>query len=214
MNTSTSTKSAVWEDRLQILIMLAIGIAGAIASFKHVHDVAYDHGQPDWLAWADAICLELMSIAAGLEMRRRKRLGLRVRAPFIVLVVAVLLSLSAQILEAEQSPIGWIAAAIPSLGFLVMAKMALSRGGHAVEVDEDEEPTPAVVKTKWVVTQAEKDARKRAGYAKMSATDKRNWSKQYRERVSKRVPTSPAPAPGPQADALTPDLMTVAKVAA
>ena len=43
------------------------------------------------LAWADAVVLELMSIAAGLEMRRRKRLRLPVKPPTTVLVVAVAL---------------------------------------------------------------------------------------------------------------------------
>ena len=47
--------------------------------------------------------------------------------PFVVLACAVTLSLSAQVVEAERSPIGWIAAAIPALGFLVMVKIAL---GH------------------------------------------------------------------------------------
>ncbi|MER7889419.1 DUF2637 domain-containing protein [Micromonospora sp. NPDC094482] len=53
--------------------MLAIGGAAGAASFTHVHNVAAAHGQPGWLAWADAIVLELMSIASGLELRRRKR---------------------------------------------------------------------------------------------------------------------------------------------
>src|SRR3954471_606393 len=38
--------------------------AGA-GSFTHVHDVAAAHGQAGWLAWADAVVLELMSIAPG-----------------------------------------------------------------------------------------------------------------------------------------------------
>src|SRR4051812_47005162 len=105
--------------------MLAIGAAAGAASFTHVHDVAAAHGQPGWLAWADAVVLELMSVAAGLEMRRRKRLHLPVKFPTTVLVVAVALSLSAQVVDAEQSAIGWIAAAIPALGFLVMVKIAL-----------------------------------------------------------------------------------------
>ena len=58
---------------VQIVIMLAIGGAAGAASFTHVHNVAAAHGQPGWSAWADAIVLELMSIASGLELRRRKR---------------------------------------------------------------------------------------------------------------------------------------------
>ncbi|MGS2619923.1 DUF2637 domain-containing protein [Micromonospora sp. LZ34] len=108
-------------------IMLLIGGAAGAASFTHVHDVAAGHGQPGWLAWADAIVLELMSIAAGLELRRKRRLGQPVVFAAAVLVVAVLLSLAAQVVEAEASVIGWIAAALPALGFLAMVKIALGR---------------------------------------------------------------------------------------
>ncbi|WP_117666871.1 DUF2637 domain-containing protein [Micromonospora sp. MW-13] len=105
--------------------MLAIGGAAGAASFTHVHNVAAAHGQPGWLAWADAIVLELMSIASGLELRRRKRAQVSTAFPATVLACAVTLSLAAQVVEAEPSPIGWTAAAVPALGFLVMVKIAL-----------------------------------------------------------------------------------------
>lgn len=109
--------------------MLAIGGAAGAASFTHVHNVAASHGQPGWLAWADAIVLELMSIASGLQLRRRRRAHTSPRFPAVVLGCAVVLSLAAQVVEAEPSPIGWIAAAIPALGFLVMVKVALGHTG-------------------------------------------------------------------------------------
>jgi hypothetical protein len=109
--------------------MLAIGGAAGAASFTHVHNVAAAHGQPGWLAWADAIVLELMSIASGLELRRRKRAHTSTVFPASVLACAVTLSLAAQVVEAEPSPIGWIAAAVPALGFLVMVKVALGYAG-------------------------------------------------------------------------------------
>ncbi|MFD0518543.1 DUF2637 domain-containing protein [Paractinoplanes durhamensis] len=110
--------------------MLAIGAAAGAASFTHVHNVAAGHGQPGWLAWADAIVLELMSIASGLELRRLRREHTSARFPAVVLGCAVVLSLAAQVVEAEPSPIGWTAAAIPALGFLVMVKVALSHTGE------------------------------------------------------------------------------------
>ncbi|MFY1626995.1 DUF2637 domain-containing protein [Micromonospora sp. WMMD735] len=117
--------------------MLAIGGAAGAASFTHVHNVAAAHGQPGWLAWADAIVLELMSIASGLELRRRKRARVSVVFPAAVLACAVTMSLAAQVVEAEPSPIGWIAAAVPALGFLVMVKIAL---GYT---NTPPQPTPA-----------------------------------------------------------------------
>lgn len=119
------------EGVVQVLIMLAIGAAAGAASFTHVHDVAAGHGQAGWLAWADAVVLELMSVASGLEIRRRKRVHTPVRFPVVVLGVAVSLSLSAQVVDAEASPIGWITAAIPALGFLVMVKIALAQAPAA-----------------------------------------------------------------------------------
>jgi hypothetical protein len=115
------------EGVVQVVIMLAIGGAAGAASFTHVHAVAAAHGQAGWLAWADAIVLELMSIAGGLELRRRKRVGKPVWFPAAVLVVAVVLSLAAQVVEAERSAIGWLAAALPAAAFLAMVKIALGR---------------------------------------------------------------------------------------
>ncbi|MFI5834862.1 DUF2637 domain-containing protein [Micromonospora sp. NPDC051300] len=117
--------------------MLAIGGAAGAASFTHVHNVAAAHGQPGWLAWADAIVLELMSIASGLELRRRKRAHTSTVFPATVLACAVTLSLAAQVVEAEPSVIGWVAAAVPALGFLVMVKIALGRTSTAT-------PAPAM----------------------------------------------------------------------
>jgi hypothetical protein len=119
------------ESIIQTLIMLAIGAAAGAASFRHVHDVAAAHGQPGWLAWADAVTLEAASIAAGLDLRRRKRVGKSAAFPATVLTCAVALSLAAQVVEAEPSVIGWLAAALPALGFLAMVKMALGRADSA-----------------------------------------------------------------------------------
>ncbi|MCM4084569.1 DUF2637 domain-containing protein [Paractinoplanes hotanensis] len=123
--------------------MLTIGTAAGAASFTHVHNVAASHGQPGWLAWADAIVLELMSIASGLELRRRRREHASPRFPAVVLGCAVVLSLAAQVVEAEPSLIGWTAAAIPALGFLVMVKVALSHTGGPSASTLDDSPVRA-----------------------------------------------------------------------
>jgi len=119
------------EGALQVVIMLAIGAAAGAASFTHVRNAAVAHGQPEWIGWADAVVLELMSVASGLELRRRKRHGSPARVPAAILCTAVCLSLAAQVVEAESSPIGWIAAVLPAAGFLAMVKLALGRSGPA-----------------------------------------------------------------------------------
>jgi len=136
MNTATAIRAGRRGERtegvVQVLILLAIGGTAAAASFTHVHNVAVAHGQPGWLAWADAVVLELMSIATGLEIRRRHRGGQPAGFVTAVLVAAVALSLSAQVVEAERSIVGWLAAALPALGFLASVKIVLTRTPSAV----------------------------------------------------------------------------------
>jgi Protein of unknown function (DUF2637) len=115
------------ESVAQVVILLVVGGMAAAASFTHVHNVAASHGQPGWLAWADAVVLELMSIATGLEIRRRHRGSQPAGFVLWVLIAAVALSLSAQVVEAERSVVGWIAAALPALGFLASVKIVLTR---------------------------------------------------------------------------------------
>jgi len=124
------------EQWVQVVILLVVGGTAAAASFRHVHDVAAAHGQPGWLAWADAVVLELMSIATGLEIRRRHRCGRPVGFVVAVLVIAVALSLAAQVIEAEASVVGWLAAALPALGFLACVKLVLTRQPSTMDSTE------------------------------------------------------------------------------
>ncbi len=138
-------RGARLEAVAQVLILLTIGGTAAAASFTHVHNVAVAHGQPGWLAWADAIVLELMSIATGLEIRRRHRTGQPAGFVVAILVAAVALSLSAQVVEAERSVVGWLAAALPALGFLASVKIVLARTPSTVaEPLPDNEITASV----------------------------------------------------------------------
>lgn len=136
------------EGVVQVLILLAIGSMAAAASFTHVHNVAAAHGQPGWLAWADAVVLELMSIATGLEIRRRHRNGQHAGFVLWVLIGGVALSLSAQVVEAERSVIGWLAAALPAAGFLALVKIVLTRTPAGTPVPE---PSPTVPASSSVV---------------------------------------------------------------
>src|SRR2546423_2267431 len=131
------------ENRLQAFILLTIGAVAAAASFTHVHNVAARHGQPGWLAWADAVVLELMSIATGLEIRHRHRAGQPTGFVVAILVGAVILSLSAQVVEAERSVVGWVAAALPALGFLALVKTILTRTSVHHDIGAASEAQPA-----------------------------------------------------------------------
>ena len=114
------------ESGVRVLILLAIGTMAGAAAFTHVHDLTVAHGQPDWIGWANAVAVELMAIYLGLEIRARRRAGRPVGLVGVLLIAFALLSLAAQVAEAEPSVWGWIVAAVPSLAFLALVKVVLS----------------------------------------------------------------------------------------
>jgi hypothetical protein len=115
------------ESAVQALLTVAVGGVAGAAAWSHVVALATAHGQSGWLAWADAAVIETLAVAAGLEIRRRRRAVQPVAAVVAVLVAAVVLSLACQVATAEPSPWGWVMAAVPAVGFLCMAKIALGR---------------------------------------------------------------------------------------
>lgn len=114
------------EAGVRLVILLVIGGMAGAAAFTHVHDLSVAHGQPDWIGWANAVAIELMAIFLGLELRARRRAGRPVGLVASFLVAFALLSLAAQVAEAEPSVWGWIVAAVPSLAFLALVKVVLS----------------------------------------------------------------------------------------
>ncbi|MFJ6166282.1 hypothetical protein ACIQH6_14300 [Micromonospora orduensis] len=102
------------------------------------HRVA--HGQPDWIGWANAVAVELMAIHLGLEIHARRRVGRPVGLVGVLLIAFALLSLAAQVAEAEPSVWGWIVATVPSLAFLALVKVVLSSGPATPPATEPDQP--------------------------------------------------------------------------
>ncbi|MEV4293033.1 DUF2637 domain-containing protein [Nonomuraea bangladeshensis] len=107
------------------VLVLAL-IAGA-GSFTHIRDTASDHGQSGWMAWAIAVCIDLTCVMAARERQRDKRTA-RVRRgliswPVLVLTGGVILSLAANLQQADPTVWGWITAATPAAAFLVAVSM-------------------------------------------------------------------------------------------
>ena len=115
------------ESTAQLILMLGVGSVAACASWSHVVDLAQRHGQPGWLAIADAAVLETLAVSMGLDVRRRRRDGASTRFAVCVLVAAVTLQLAAQVAQAPRTFWGWTMAALPAVGFLVLAKVAMTR---------------------------------------------------------------------------------------
>lgn len=136
---STVNRTGI-ESFARLVILLAIGGMAGAAAFTHVHDLTVAHGQPDWIGWANAVAVELMAIYLGLEIRARRRTGRPVGLVAVFLVCFAVLSLSAQVAEAERSPWGWTVAAVPSLAFLALVKVVLSSAPATAGNDQAHDP--------------------------------------------------------------------------
>jgi hypothetical protein len=113
------------------VVVLAL-IAGA-GSFSHVRQTAMEHGQTGWMAWAVAVCVDLTCVMAARERQRDKETGRRrtgwISWPTLVLAAGIVLSLAANLHQAEPSAWGWLTAAIPAGAFLVAISMLERRAG-------------------------------------------------------------------------------------
>jgi Protein of unknown function (DUF2637) len=117
-----------WTVLARVAVTIALGGIGASAGFTHTHDWATAHGQHGWLAWADAVVIEGMAVVAGFEVHRDHHNGRKgITLPQVVLVVAFLIQMTAQVAQAEPTPAGWLLAAMPALGFLTVVKLIMRR---------------------------------------------------------------------------------------
>jgi hypothetical protein len=133
-------------DAVRVLVTVVLGGIGGAAGFTHTHDWAVHHGQTGWLAWADAVVIEGIAIVAGFEVRRdhHRGTGRKVTFPMVVLVAGFGIQMTAQVALAEPTPSGWLLAAMPALGFLVVVKLLLRRAPTDREQIQAESPAPAL----------------------------------------------------------------------
>ena len=126
-----SRVGGVLADSGPVVVLAAIAAAG---SFTHIRDTADQHGQHGWMAWAIAVCIDLTCVMAARERQRDRRTGRRTGRltwPTLVLAGGVLLSLAANLAQAERTAWGWLTAATPGGAFLVAVSMLERRSsGH------------------------------------------------------------------------------------
>ncbi|GII34178.1 DUF2637 domain-containing protein [Planotetraspora mira] len=129
-------------DTGPVLILAAIAGAG---SFTHIRDTATDHGQTGWMSWAVAVCVDLTCVMAARERQRDKKTGRKrtswVSWPTLVLVAGIVLSLAANLQQAEPTIWGRLTAAVPAGAFLIAVSMLERRAAHAPQPS----PEPAIV---------------------------------------------------------------------
>ncbi|TQS19877.1 DUF2637 domain-containing protein [Microbispora sp. KK1-11] len=111
-------------DTGPVLVLAAIAGAG---SFTHIRDTAAASGQTGWMSWAVAVCVDLTCVMAARERQRDKKAGRMRRGwiswPTLVLVAGIVLSLAANLHQADPTLWGWLTAATPAGAFLVAVSM-------------------------------------------------------------------------------------------
>lgn len=118
-------------DSGPVLILAVIAAAG---SFTHIRQTAAEHGQHGWMSWAIAICIDLTCVMAARERQRDKRTARTSRPlswPTTVLCGGIVLSLAANLAQAEPTVWGWLSAATPAGAFLVAVSMLERRASDA-----------------------------------------------------------------------------------
>jgi hypothetical protein len=117
-------------DALPVTVLAVIAGAG---SFTHIRDTAAQHGQSGPMSWAVAVCIDLTCVMAARERQRDKQLGITARRlswPTAVLAGGVLLSLAANLAQAQPTAWGRIVAAVPPVAFLVAVSMIERRAAR------------------------------------------------------------------------------------
>ncbi|GIH91265.1 DUF2637 domain-containing protein [Planobispora siamensis] len=143
MTTNAPRLTVRLADSAPVLILALIAGAG---SFTHIRDTATEHGQSGWMAWAVAVCVDLTCVMAARERQRDRKTSRRrtgwISWPTLVLVGGIVLSLAANLAQADPSAWGWICAATPAGAFLIAVSMLERRTSAA---PPDPSPTPAPV---------------------------------------------------------------------
>ncbi|WP_410642662.1 DUF2637 domain-containing protein [Amycolatopsis sp. lyj-346] len=148
MSTADSTnRTRRLVDTIRTLVAVVLGTIGAAAGFTHTHDWAVHHGQVGWIAWADAVVIEGIVLVAGFEIQRDHRAGgtRKLTFPVAVLVAGFGVQMAAQVALAEPTPAGWLVAAMPALGFLVVVKLLMRRAPAPELPEAGPDPEPVTV---------------------------------------------------------------------
>lgn len=185
-------------NKLTVAKVAAYSIAGiaAISSYGHqVHllgkadlDPLFGFIPSEWIAplTVDSLAIVALMVRMADTVTERTR-----RAALIPLVLAGGLAVAANVAEAKniiQVVLGVWTVLAYIVAEIFVAKME-ERIAPAIQ--------PRTVKTK--LTDAEKAARKRAGYGDMGKAERAAWTRTYRERVARRSgginPVSPGAVP-------------------
>lgn len=107
--------------------LTVLAVIAAAGSFTHIRDLAARAGQHGWMSWAIAVCIDLTCVMAARERHRDQQTGRRRRGwiswPALVLTGGVVLSLAANLAQAQPTVWGYIIAGVPAAAFLCAVSM-------------------------------------------------------------------------------------------
>lgn len=199
MSRTTIAKSVAW----------LIAAIAAVSSYGHqVHLLSLADLDPlfgvipsEWVTpvTVDSLAIIALMIRMSPEVTKRTH-----KLALIPLVFAGALSIAANVAMARN--VVQVIVGVWTVGAYILAELF-------VGMMERKAVTPVAVKVAPRVTDAEKAARKRAGYAAMSQVDKASWTKQYRERTAKRTEAAAPTSPG-RVPVSAPSVAQVAEIAA
>lgn len=177
-------KATNWTAFTVSLIVNAFLIMAAFISFTDIKTLAIRWGVPATLAWTAPLFIDGLTWMGKIGRSPRLDEDAR-RAGLALMIGGGLMSLAANVAVGET--IGMrVYGALVVVGFVTAE-------WYSTKIRGVVKPQPAARPTSYVVTQAEKDARKAAGYDKKSATDKARWTMKYRARMAKQAATSTTP---------------------
>ena len=171
-----------------------IAAIAAISSYGHqVHlleladlDPLFGIIPSEWVTpiTVDSLAIVALMVRTSDTVTRRTKLWAT-----LPLVLAGGLSVAANVALARN--VVQVVVGVWTVAAYILAELFVSRMERKVSAPAED----AVAKVARKVTDAERAARKRAGYSKMDRAAKAAWTKRYRERMNATAPTSPGLGP-------------------
>lgn len=124
-------------DSGPIALLAVISFSG---SFTHIASLARASGQQGPMAYAVAVAVDLLCVVAAQEIRRDRRLGRSSAVPVLVLGIGVLLTLAANLADAQPTIWGRVCAGVPAGAFLLAMGLLERRGSTPVDEETQEVP--------------------------------------------------------------------------
>jgi hypothetical protein len=119
------------ERLLTALTVAALAIVAGAISFAHMTELAHQHDQTGWKAYAFPISVDGLEVVASLYLVSQRRAGRPTGwVPWVALIVGTAASLAANVAVGGTDPIGKALAGWPALSMLISVKLLFSMIDH------------------------------------------------------------------------------------